>query len=246
MSLLSWLFPTKPQAGTRRAAAPAPSHANAGDGPRGERTQRREHLYLAVRDAMVRSGVLSSGYKFKVLSLDADGRQFLVMIDIAPSYGADTARQHEMEELLVGIARTRFHVEVTAVYWRVNPLLASADKPVAAAPAVAQAPVVAPPQEEDEPEPVASPSPPVMSAPSPVPPVKSDFEPIAPDEVEAFRQALQKAPPPAVKPHVATPPAHPRVEEGGGGPGNGFADTLIVDQEERASRLGSTQYGELR
>lgn len=238
MSLLSWLFPSKPKAGARRATTPAPSHAAAGDGPKGERTQRREHLYLAVRDAMVRSGVLSSGYKFKVLSLDTEGRQFLVMLDIAPGYGADTARQIEMEELLVRTAKTRFHVEVTAVYWRLNAALASADKPGSVAPAVAQGPVVAP-------APVPAPPLEATPLPTPAPPVKSDFEPIAPDEVEAFKQALQKAAPPlAARPAVAVPTS-PHVEEGSGA-GNGFADTLIVDQEERASRLGATQYGELR
>lgn len=228
MSLLSWLFPSKPKASARHAAAPTQSHAvAAADGPKGERTQRREHLYLAVRDTMVRSGVLSSGYKFKVLSLDADGRQFLVMLDIAPGYGADTARQAEMEQLLMRTAKTRFHVEVTAVYWRLNGALASVDKPGFLAPAVAQTPV----------------APAARETPAPAPPsVESDFEPIAPDEVEAFKQALKKAAPPHA---VAAPTyARPHVEEGNAA-GNGFADTMIVDQEERASRLGATQYGEL-
>lgn len=228
MSLLSWLFPSKPKASARHAAAPTQSHAvAAADGPKGERTQRREHLYLAVRDTMVRSGVLSSGYKFKVLSLDADGRQFLVMLDIAPGYGADTARQAEMEQLLMRTAKTRFHVEVTAVYWRLNGALASVDKPGFLAPAVAQTPV----------------APAARETPAPAPPsVESDFEPIAPDEVEAFKQALKKAAPPHA---VAAPTyARPHVEEGNAA-GNGFADTMIVDQEERALRLGATQYGEL-
>jgi len=236
MSLLSWLFPSKPKTGARHVAAPAQSHAvTSAEGPKGERTQRREHLYLAVRDTMVRSGVLSSGYKFKVLSLDADGRQFLVMLDIAPGYGADTARQAEMEELLMRTAKTRFHVEVTAVYWRLNAALASADKPGSVMPAVAQAPQAPVVRETPAPAPAALPVAP--------PPAKSDFEPIAPDEVEAFKQALKKAAPP---PAAAAPRhSHPPVEEVGAA-GNGFADTMIVDQEERASRLGATQYGELR
>lgn len=240
MSLLSWLFPPKPKTGTRHAAAPAHSThaASASDGPRGERTQRREHLYLAVRDAMVRSGVLSSGYKFKVLSLDAEGRQFLVMLDIAPGYGADTTRQAEMEMHLIHTARSRFHVEVTAVYWRLNPALASpggAASMATQAPAVAQAPVVAPPP---APAPVAA----APEAPTPPDePGDPDFEPIAPDEVEAFKQALKKAAP-TTKPATL---AHPPIAEGND-PANGFADTLIVDQDERASRLGATQYGELR
>jgi hypothetical protein len=45
--------------------------------------ERREMLYAVVREAMVRAGVLSSTYKFKVLSLDPRGRQFMVMVDLA-------------------------------------------------------------------------------------------------------------------------------------------------------------------
>ena len=48
-----------------------------------ERMERRELLYSVVRDAMVKAAVLSASYKFKVLSLDQRGRQFLVMMDIA-------------------------------------------------------------------------------------------------------------------------------------------------------------------
>ena len=51
---------------------------------------RRELLYAVVREAMVRAGVLSSSYKFKVLSLDPRGRQFLVMVDLAHGAGSDT------------------------------------------------------------------------------------------------------------------------------------------------------------
>ena len=52
---------------------------------------RRELLYAVVRDAMTRAGVLSAGYKFKVLSLDARGRQFLVMVDLARNHGGETS-----------------------------------------------------------------------------------------------------------------------------------------------------------
>ena len=236
MSLLSWLFPPKSQPAGATATGAA-AQAAAAESAKGERTQRREHLYLAVRDAMVRSGVLSSGYKFKVLSLDPDGRQFLVMIDIAPSYGADTARQAEMEALLTQTARTRFHVEVAAVYWRVSPALGGAENPV-----VAVAPVVV------AAKPAATPVQPRVATPpvvAPAPQAKSDFEPIAPDEVEAFQQALQKAA--ASKPAVAQPPQRrPVVPAQDASDNNGFADTMIVDDDGQAPRLGATQYGALR
>lgn len=235
MSLLSWLFP--PKSKPAAAAGGSAAQAAAAESAKGERTQRREHLYLAVRDAMVRSGVLSSGYKFKVLSLDADGRQFLVMIDIAPNYGADTARQAEMEALLTQTARTRFHVEVAAVYWRVSPALGSAEKPtVAVAPAVPIAkPAAAPAQPRVATAPVAAPA----------PLAKSEFEPIAPDEVEAFQQALQKAAAPRAG-ATQPPQRRPAAPAQEASDNNGFADTMIVDDDGQSPRLGATQYGALR
>src|SRR5690606_40326900 len=70
------LRPSGPPA-AQQAPRPAPS-GHAGSAPRNdERMQRREQLYAVVRDVMVRAGVLSAGYKFKVLSLDPRGAQFL-------------------------------------------------------------------------------------------------------------------------------------------------------------------------
>ncbi|WP_240939225.1 hypothetical protein [Diaphorobacter sp. HDW4A] len=82
--------------------------------------ERREALYMVVRDAMVRAGVLSAGYKFKVLSLDQNGQQFVVMIDLAREYGASTARLGEIESLITQSAKARFEILVTAVYWRMH------------------------------------------------------------------------------------------------------------------------------
>ncbi|WP_353236249.1 hypothetical protein [Diaphorobacter ruginosibacter] len=84
------------------------------------RMERRESLYMVVRDAMVRAGVLSAGYKFKVLSLDPLGQQFVVMVDLAREYGPSTARLSEIETLIVQSAKARFEILVTAVYWRVH------------------------------------------------------------------------------------------------------------------------------
>ena len=67
--------------------------------------ERRELLYTVVRDAMVRAGVLSASYKFKVLSLDQRGRQFLVMMDLAREYGGETARLSEIEALIAQTPR---------------------------------------------------------------------------------------------------------------------------------------------
>lgn len=85
-----------------------------------ERMERRELLYTVVRDAMVRAGILSASYKFKVLSLDQRGRQFLVMMDLAREYGGETSRLSEIEALIAQTAKTRYDIVVTAVYWRIN------------------------------------------------------------------------------------------------------------------------------
>lgn len=58
--------------------------------------------------------------KFKVLSLDQRGRQFLVMMDLAREYGGETARLSEIEALIAQTAKTRYDILVTAVYWRIN------------------------------------------------------------------------------------------------------------------------------
>lgn len=102
------------------AAMAAAQAAEAAGAPRNERMERRELLYGVVRDAMVRASVLTAGYKFKVLSLDQRGRQFLVMIDLAREYGGDTTRLSEMEALIAQTAKGRHDILVTAVYWRIH------------------------------------------------------------------------------------------------------------------------------
>ena len=84
------------------------------------RTEQRELLYGVVREAMVSTGVLSSNYKFKVLSLDPQGHQFLVMMELAREYGGETIRWNEAEVLIAQTAKMRHGILVTAVYWRIN------------------------------------------------------------------------------------------------------------------------------
>ena len=143
MSLFSWLFPApKPvkahpeSSGLSRMEATRPVARSAKDGPvnnaqpanrKSERMARRELLYSVVRDAMTRAGVLSSGYKFKVLSLDARGRQFLVMVDLARDHGGETARLAEIEASIAQGAKSRHDILVTAVYWRMNEHVAVGD-----------------------------------------------------------------------------------------------------------------------
>ncbi len=84
------------------------------------RLERRELIYTVVRDAMLRAGVLAATYKFKVLSLDSQGSQYVIMMDLAnPSVG-DSSRLAEIEALIAQMAKARHDMLVTAVYWRVG------------------------------------------------------------------------------------------------------------------------------
>ena len=141
MSLFSWLIPGRKSAkpdpessGLSSADETRPVARSAKDGPannaqpanrKSERMARRELLYSVVRDAMTRAGVLSSGYKFKLLSLDARGRQFLVMVDLAQLHGGETARLAELEASIAQKAKSRHDILVTAVYWRMNASLSA-------------------------------------------------------------------------------------------------------------------------
>lgn len=87
---------------------------------RSERLERRELLYVVVRESMTGAGLLSSSYKFKVLSLDSRGRQYLIMVDMAARNVSDPTRLAAIELQIAKIAKTRHDLLVTAVYWRVN------------------------------------------------------------------------------------------------------------------------------
>ena len=93
---------TRPFAGGKPAAGA--STADALGSPvqrleqrRSERNARRELLFQVVRESMVRVGVLSSAFKFKVLALDQRGRTFLVMIDLSAEFAGETAKLSEIE-----------------------------------------------------------------------------------------------------------------------------------------------------
>lgn len=202
-----------------------------------ERMERRELLYSVVRDAMVRAAVLSASYKFKVLSLDQRGRQFLVMMDIAREYGGDTARLSEIEALIAQTAKSRYDIAVNAVYWRLNDHVAVGipQKGVMSRPQVAvsaAAPNMAAPS--------VAPRPAAAAAPRPAAP---RFDPIEADEVAAFKQALASA----ARPGATEVPGVP-VRSGPIRPAparNPFADTEVPEQDSRTQDLSGTQYGDL-
>lgn len=106
------------------------NNATAPGSRKSERLERRESLYSVVRESMTGAGLLSSSYKFKVLSLDSRGRQYLIMMDMAEPNVREAARLVDIEKRIAKIAKNRFDLLVTAVYWRVNEHLSSTMAPV--------------------------------------------------------------------------------------------------------------------
>ena len=188
------------------------------------RHARREQLYVAIRECMTRAGVLSASYKFKVLSLDQRGDQFLVMIDVAPGLGGRAEKLTEIETLLINTAKSLFSIYVTAVYWRTD------NRPVAAN--AVNFGVSQPAALESQP----------MALDTAKPGAKR-FDPIHDDELAAFKQALTVA-----SAH------HPASPDGPGKSRSGLRSfTLITGFEDTeipessvVPALSTTQYGELR
>ena len=72
-----------------------------------ERTARRELLYAVVRECMLKAGVLSGQYRFKVLSLDKRGRKSLLMVDLEAQLSGGSAQLGQIEQRIVETARAR-------------------------------------------------------------------------------------------------------------------------------------------
>ncbi len=269
MSLLNWLFPpqksdkgvpalpessglsrvesTRPVASTRNTARHPADNAQPGN-RKSERMARRELLYTVVREAMVRAGMLSSSYKFKVLSLDARGRQFLVMMDLAREHGDETSRLAEIEALIAQSAKARHDIVVTAVYWRLNEHVAVGLPQTRQPAARASGPMPLEPLAQ-----VSQPAP-LVSQPMPLPPARpaaaggGRYEPIDADEVAAFKQALAAG----VKPRPAAPAAGATARAFTDGTSRhgpqsytlltGYEDTELPDD---TPALSGTQYGAL-
>jgi hypothetical protein len=254
MSLFSWLSQSKlakPAADgpgvsrgeVAKAAAPAADPSQR----KSERMARRELLYSVVRESMARAGVLSSSYKFKVLSLDAAGRQFLVMVDLASSERLDPDLLSEIEQVIAQRAKTRHELTVSAVYWRRNDQVGVGSPRIAAARSHVRAA-----------QPASGPSQPAELASEPAaltptvapgrgaPAGGSNVDPIQDDELEALRAALADGL--GAMPEVVRTPAggHRGAKPGDGEAprASGFPETQVRD-DDRARTLSSTQAGDL-
>ena len=167
-----------PQSGPMVQPRPAPAADTSPPRP-GERSARREMVYSSVRESMVRSGILSAGYKFKVLALDKRATQFIVMIDLAEQYISAPDKLTQIEALIAYSAKTRCEILITAVYWRLNGQLgvASAKATTGAAAALRASMPAA--------------SAPLVAAKAQAP--ASGIDPVEEAEIEAFKRALMEA-----------------------------------------------------
>jgi hypothetical protein len=83
--------------------------------------QQKAQLYDVIRECMIASGILSAGYKFKILSADQTHQQFLVLFDLASVFQSRTEQLCDMELLIQENALQRYDLVVKTCYWRVVP-----------------------------------------------------------------------------------------------------------------------------
>jgi hypothetical protein len=229
MSVLNWFSRKTSAESTSPPSSGMPLEAETVPPTRkSERSARRELLYTTIRECMVRAGVLTAAYKFKVLSLDGHGRQFMVMVDLAGQQDGSTARLAEIEAAIAQAAKARHDIVVKAVYWRQKEGVAAGTQPRqgGAAKAAAAAPV--PSSEAPKPAPQM-----VAAAPH------NPHEPINADEVAAFKHALATG---------TKPPARALDGREVKGPQSytlltGFEDTEM--HQDAQGKLSSSQHGDL-
>lgn len=231
MSLLSF-FSSKPGPGqpvvtnTGATAATDPGSTATSNqatgsqgGPRAERNEHREQLYVVVRDAMTRAGVLSSSYKFKVLSLDSRGTNFLIMMDLVSSAAEESGRLAEIEALILHNARVRHEFVVAAVYWRLSDYVTTGLQSKSAhGPTATTRQIVGIAASE---------------------PSSNKHKPVQVDEMLAFKQAF------AAAPGALLSPSGQVTHSGRRGPALPVAIESLDHDDDRVSPLGPTQYGDL-
>ena len=249
MSLFSWLSREKQtKAPAEAGAGPAEPNRGAAAVPTGvrksDRMARRELLYSVVRESMARAGVLSASYKFKVLSLDAAGRQFLVMVDLASSERAGPELLCDIESVIAQRAKSRHDLVVSGVYWRRNDQVGAPVRPAAGRPQ-ARGEVAA---KASQPAELLSESPSLPPSAQQQPASAGSFEPIQDDELAALRAALANGMGATAAPTPARTPARPATAPKAEAPAaaTGFPDTVLRREDDARSRtLSSTQSGDL-
>ena len=230
---------------SRGSTGPATTRPDQAKLLKNERMERREWLYSVVREAMLHAGVLTASFKFKVLALDERGRQFLVMVDLAPQLGGDTSRLSKIESQIILTAKARYDLVITAVYWRTNDHVAMGLPRSAQTPAVfaADAPKPGKPATPAKSLPAVEPAPQPETAPAAMGKTGGRFEPIQADEVAAFKRALAAAGSGTSAPGEMVR-SGPRSKTGSH---SGYEDTEMQHPDEDGpGALSATQYGDLR
>jgi hypothetical protein len=233
--------PGEPQNGAARGAETA---ADVAARRKSERARLRDLLYNVVRESMVRVGVLSSSFKFKVLATDPRGRKFIVMMDLSREFGSEISQLAEIEALICQSAKARHNIVVSSVYWRAE--TATPDNKSSSA---------HPGEKYRATVPGAA-----LDAPGPTQPdlPKSKFDPILADEITALQRALAAgsagaadalAAPASAKiahnPALLTGFENTEIIESEM-PDHEVAETEMLDDEARYPALSATQYGDLR
>ncbi|WP_439590129.1 hypothetical protein [Hydrogenophaga sp.] len=198
---------------------------------RGRRILRREQLFSVVRESLIRAGVLSTSYEFKVLTLDATGDTFLVLIDLAlPAQAMPDEYLLEIERWIQQSAKTRHEMDIRSVYWRrkavhdqVGMALKAAVSAQTRRETVLMTPGTVPPSPS---RPMPIPSPTAIPKPEISPPSREPAQVVGDDEVAAFRRALQS---------VATPPYRAAPD----------AQLPVPESHSDFAALSETQHGKL-
>jgi hypothetical protein len=230
MSLLSWLQAKTPNDGRKNGKPRTRKSFGQTTLPlisprRGRRILRREQLFSVVRESLIRGGVLSTSYDFKVLTLDANGDSFLVLVDLAlPAEAMPDAYLLEVERWIQSSALARHDMSVPSVYWRrkaVHDQRGIALRAAVDAQTKRATPSISAADEFVDESPTAIPAPPRSS------PLQR-AQAVEADEVEAFRRALEVVAPP-LRDGMNTADLHMSVPE----------------SHSDFSALSETQYGKL-
>lgn len=188
---------------------------------RNERLERRELLYGVVRECMTAAGVLSSTYKFKVLSLDSNGRKYLIMVDMPREHMSGMAQFTETEGTIARSAKERYDILVTAVYWRINDSVSAAGLGVHAS---AVAPVHTAAHTYNSPA-------------APLVPAGAPYAELQAEEVLAFKRAVAAAASGALQRGETRKSGRRTVEH--------VADFSNTEPFEAPTPLGTSQFGGL-
>ena len=190
MSFMSWFQPRKTN-GKGKSALERARHAFREttmpliSPRRGRRLLRREQVFGVVRESLIRGGVLSTSYSFKVLALDNNGDSFLVLVDLAlPAQAMPDEYLLEIERWIQQSAKARHGMLVRSVYWRRR---ATHDQVGVALRAAVSAQTR---RDAEVFNPTAIPKPNIDSSHAPM-------QALGDDEVAAFREVLQSAAKPA-------------------------------------------------